>query len=169
MRNYRRAFTLVEVLIVVVILGIIAAVALPRFSNASAQARASMLQDDMRILRSQIAVFKAQHRGVPPGYPGCEMAVEPTAAALVSHLTMSSTADGDVAAPGTAGYRYGPYMREMPPNPISNLSTVQIIGDAQAFPTEGDDSHGYIYQPATLMLKADSSGADESGKDFFDY
>ena len=61
MRNrIKKAFTLVEILIVVVILGILAAIVIPRFSDASHQARESALKDNVRFLRSQIQLYKAQ-------------------------------------------------------------------------------------------------------------
>src|SRR5262245_10119770 len=64
----RRAFTLIEILIVIVILGILAAIVIPQFSNASHVARENTLKDDLRYLRTQVIVFKAQHRDTPPGY-----------------------------------------------------------------------------------------------------
>ena len=165
----REAFTLVEILVVVALLAIIAVVALPKFSNASAAARASMLADNVRILRSQITVFKGQHCGVPPGYPNCDVTQTPTEQAFVLHMTMASTAGGATALPGTDGYRFGPYLRETPTNPVNGLKTVQIIGDSENLPEAADDSHGWVYKPATITFRADSSGADESGGQYIDY
>ena len=122
----RGGFTLVEILIVVVILGIIAAIALPRFSNAATRARASMLSDDLRVIRTQLTVFKAQHRDVAPGYPDGDTSEQPTQAAFIAHMTQSSNPEGETASPGTAGYDYGPYLREVPVNPLNSKSTVQI-------------------------------------------
>jgi prepilin-type N-terminal cleavage/methylation domain-containing protein len=168
-REKASAFTLVEILIVVVILGIIAAIALPRFSNASAMARSNMLADDLRLLRMQISVFKGQHAGVAPGYPGGDTTAAPTEKAFIAHLTQSSNAAGETRPPNTPGYRYGPYFREIPDNPVNGKSTVQIIADGEDFPAQADDSHGYIYQPSTLTLKADSTGQDEGGTSYYDY
>jgi general secretion pathway protein G len=164
-----KAFTLVEILVVVLILGVLAAIVLPRFSNASAVARASMLADDLRIMRTQLVVYKCQHRDVAAGYPNGDPTAVPTEAALVAHMTMASKADGSTAAPNTPGYRFGPYLREIPPNPVNGKNTFELIPNGGAFPAAGDDSHGYIYQPQTLLLRADCPGQDDKGKAYFDY
>ncbi len=165
----KRAFTLVEILIVVILLGILAVIVVPKFSNATATARASMVADNLRIMRSQLVVFKSQHRDVAAGYPNCDSTGAPTEAAFIEHMTMASTSEGNLAAPGTPGFRHGPYFREIPPNPLNAKSTVQIIPDGAAVPAVGDDSHGWIYKPAELVFKADSPGADVEGVDFIDY
>ena len=164
----KRAFTLVEILVVVVVLGILAAMVVPKFSNAAATARASMLADDQRVIRMQVEVFAGQH-SVAPGYPDCDPAVAPTEAAFVTYMTQSSKITGETAAPGTAGYPYGPYMRIIPANPVNGLSSVQVIADDGVIPAAADGSHGWIYQPATLTFKADCLGQDESGVEYYDY
>lgn len=163
----RKAFTLVEILIVVVILGIIAAIVIPRFSNASATARASMLGDDLRVTRMQIEVFKAQHFGVAPGYPNCSRSQAPTEAAFIQYMTGVSDAGGTLNPSGNR--KFGPYLREVPLNPINGKSTVQVLADTDAFPAQAADKYGWIYQPSTMRFRADCSGADEDGKAYFDY
>ncbi len=163
----KKAFTLVEILIVVLILGIIAAIVIPRFSNASATARASMLGDDLRVVRMQIEVFKAQHLGVAPGYPGCNLGQAPTAAAFATYMTGCSDSGGNMNP--TTGQQFGPYLTEIPPNPVNGMSTVLIIADGAQFPTSADNLFGWVYQPSTESFNADSTGADEDGKAFFDY
>lgn len=165
----REGFTLVEILIVVIVLAILAAVVLPQFSNASVKARESMLADDLRLMRTQIAVWKGQHRGISPGYPEGDMAVTPTEGAFIAHITRASNEAGRTADKGTSGYRYGPYMSQVPENPINGKSTVLVLADDAEMPEGPSDTYGWIYHPNTLTFKADCSGNDESGKPYYDY
>src|SRR5882762_1911975 len=63
-------FSLIEILVLVVILGVLGAIVLPKFSDASNVTRENTLKDDLRYARTQIIVFKAQHGNTAPGYPG---------------------------------------------------------------------------------------------------
>ena len=53
-RTNKGGFTLVEILIVVIILGILAAIVIPQFTNASQDARKSSLSSQLQTVRSQI-------------------------------------------------------------------------------------------------------------------
>src|SRR5688572_12477495 len=60
-RTRKAGFTLVEILIVVIILGILAAIVIPQFTNASQDARESSLLSQLQTLRSQLELYKLQH------------------------------------------------------------------------------------------------------------
>ncbi len=60
-RRARHGFTLIEILIVVVILGILAAIVIPQFTDAAAEASRSNLQSQLQTLRSQIELYNVQN------------------------------------------------------------------------------------------------------------
>src|SRR3954470_8253177 len=66
-RQNRKGFTLIEILIVVIILGILAAIVIPQFTNASKEAKQSALVSTVQTLRSQVSLFKLQHNDMLPG------------------------------------------------------------------------------------------------------
>ncbi|MGD0463800.1 MAG: type II secretion system protein [Tepidisphaeraceae bacterium] len=104
--NTRQAFTLVEILIVVVILGILAAIVIPQFTNASQNARESSLQSTLQTLRSQIQFYKMQHGDTLPN--------------LVTNwdpFTGSTTY-------GNPAQTFGPYMQAAPVNTMNGNSNV---------------------------------------------
>ena len=109
-RTRQSGFTLVEILIVVIILGILAAIVIPQFSDASTQAKLNSMTSDLQTVRSQIQLYKVQHNDVVP-----------TAATFVAQMTTATKADGSA---GTAGVDFGPYLGVIPNNPFTNTNTV---------------------------------------------
>lgn len=164
-----RGFTLVEILIVVVLLGILAGMVLPLVAGGAISARESALALDLQMLRRFILIYKGQHLEVAPGYPNGDTTQAPTEEAFIDQMTLSSNPGGQTAPVGTAGYERGPYMMKMPENLLNGKSTVQILGDAEDFPADADDSHGWIYKPATSEVRSDAIGADDEGKKYNDY
>lgn len=165
-----RAFTLIEILIVVVILGILGAIVLPNFSDAAHIARENTLKDELRYLRTQIVVYKAQHRDTPSGYPGGNRAAAPTEAEFLRQMT-GTTDDLSAVGARSATFCYGPYLSKMPQNPLNGLSTILIVPNGQLMPPAGqpDESTGWIYKAATLELMPNSSGVDADGIRYLDY
>lgn len=64
-RTIRKAFTLVEILIVVVILGILAAIVVPQFTNATQDAQAGNIKSQLDTLNNQIELFRARTNNYP--------------------------------------------------------------------------------------------------------
>ncbi|MCH8004927.1 MAG: type II secretion system protein [Planctomycetes bacterium] len=60
-KRMRRAFTLIEILIVVVILGILAAIVIPQFTDASQEAMRSSLLTQLQTIRSQVELHNVQN------------------------------------------------------------------------------------------------------------
>lgn len=164
-----RAFTLVEILIVVVLLGIMAAIVIPTFCNGATRARETTLLMNLNLLRRYIPVYTSQHLEVPPGYPDGDPAAAPTEQAFIDQGTLSSTKYGQTAPRGTPGFPLGPYLSNIPPNPFNKLATVEILADNAPFPADADDSHGWICKPATGEIRPDSAGLDTGGRRYYDY
>jgi prepilin-type N-terminal cleavage/methylation domain-containing protein len=101
LNNRRPGFSLVELVIVIVIIGIIAAIAVPRFSSATTSANQKQAKASAVILQNALDLFIAEHAAG---------ALAGTGAGVVTQLTNGTKYDG------TAGTDYGPYMRAMPAN-----------------------------------------------------
>ena len=167
-RARRAGFTLIEILIVVVLLGILAAMAIPQFSNATVEAKENMLRENLRMLKAQIGTYQAQHWDVPPGYPDGDEAAAPSEDIFVAQLIQHTDENGAVSPVATAQHRFGPYLREMPENPLNQLATVEVLAAGQPFP-DADDSHGWMYSPSEMILRADASGTDDRDVKYSDY
>ena len=162
-------FTLVEVLVVVVIIGILASIVIPQLTTVDSAARDSMVAENVRTTSSQIMLFQWQHNGDAPYYPSLNQANAPDEDNFVEHMCKATTVNGAIADPGTDGYPYGPYMLRIPANPVNGKNTIQLIPNGEDMPGSADDSHGWIFKPSTLDFRADCIGTGESGDDFYDY
>jgi len=137
----KAGFTLVEILIVVVILGILAAIVIPQFTEASTEAKASSLMSDLQTVRSQIELYKVQHNDNVPA---------PEAGGLTwNRMTMYTDINGNTNAAKTTVFCYGPYLQQIPINPFNDKNNVDTTG------TIGDDVGGWEFNTTTGALNAD--------------
>jgi prepilin-type N-terminal cleavage/methylation domain-containing protein len=164
-----KAFTLVEILIVVVLLGILAAVVIPSIARSGSTAREGALACDVGLLRRFILIYKSHHLEVAPGYPNGNESAQPTGDVFMEQATLSSNAFGRTAAVGTPGYPFGPYLSRLPFNPLNNLSTIQMVSNDNPFPSAPDSSHGWICKPQTGEIRPDCPGENDRGIAYYDY
>lgn len=162
-----RAFTLVEILIVVVLLGIMAAIVIPAIGSCGTAARETTLAMNVNLIRRFILVYPSQHREVAPGYPNGDPTVVPTEQAFIDQATLSSNEAGQTAARGTVGFPLGPYLSKIPANPFNRLETVRVLGNNEAFPAVADDNFGWIYKPASAEIRPDNTGTHLDGRAYY--
>jgi len=127
-------FTLVELMIVVLVLGILAAVVVPQFTGHTSDARLATVDHDLAEIRQAIELYYQQH-GAYPGEVDPASGAAPASnpeAAFVAQLTQFTRRDGVVSPSRTAEFRYGPYLRsqKLPVNPFRGDNT--LAADAGA-------------------------------------
>ncbi len=136
MRNtMAKGFTLVEILIVVVILGILAAIVVPQFTNAANEARVGNVRTQTSTLENQVELYAAQNNGTYP-----PLAV-----------------DGDWDSLIT-----GNYIKDAPKNPFApaaNASDITATAMADAAAADAaaaaaDPSDGWLYDASTGFIRA---------------
>ncbi len=169
MIEMKKGLSLIELMIVVAVLGILAAIVVPQFQSHATQAKETAAKSNLRILRSGIELYAVQHKGIPPGYPNGNISAAPSSTTFVEQLTQASNESGQTAAPGTAGYRLGPYMRSFPENPFNDSTTVKMVGNSEEFPANATGNFAYVYKAATTTIKLDWPGNDSVGVCYFNY
>jgi prepilin-type N-terminal cleavage/methylation domain-containing protein len=163
----KKAFTLIELIIVAAVVGIIAAVAMPMYQSYTLSAKEAAARDNLRILRNVIEIYAIQHHGLPPGYldgdPLAELSNEVFTDQLVhSEVTIEEVSEGTIRRTGLASF---------PLNPFNGKDTVHMIADEQEFPIEPvePDFFGWVYKPATKDIRINWPGIDKTGTRYFDY
>lgn len=137
-----KGFTLVEILIVVVILGILAAIVVPQFTNAANEARTGNVATQVSTLENQLELYAAQNGGQYP---------------TVAELN-AAAANGDT---GWSVMLDGNYIKELPVNPFDGTHAV-TAWDSTGESSESvlyDDSTGWNYDPDTGNIAAGAPAA----------
>lgn len=111
-QTVRKGFTLVEILIVVVILGILAAIVVPQFTNATQDAQAGNIKAQLDTLNNQIELFRARTNSYPS-------ATDYSAASVTYpvHTSWGTLIDGG-------------YVKAPPVNPVNGSASVGTAAGA---------------------------------------
>lgn len=160
-RQAQRGFTLVELLIVVIILAILAAIIIPQFTAATDDATQSAYDTNIANIRSAVDLYRQQHQeypgaavstgaGCPAGSTNVVGAVgEPAFLAQLRNYTNTA----GVACTGTdATFKYGPYLKDdLPINPLGDATpnnTVTVVATGILGMTTGD-TDGWRFDSVT--------------------
>jgi general secretion pathway protein G len=135
-----RGFTLVEILIVVSILGIMAAIVIPQYNSSTSEAQVAALRSNLHVVRKQIELYKIHHNGILPATVG------ETNADFTRRMVTKTDVDG------AAGLQFGPYLERIPVNKYNSRSTVRV-GDAAA----GANTDGWRFDPLTSEFQPDDN------------
>ncbi len=120
LRAALRAFTLIELLLVLVILSVLAAVVVPKFTRRSEQARITAARTEISILEGSLDTFEIDTGTLPATQQGLQVLVEEPAGVKDWH---------------------GPYIKRGVPNdPWGNAYVYRYPGEHNA---EGYDLYSY--------------------------
>jgi general secretion pathway protein G len=116
-RNRRFGFTLVELLIVIVIIAVLAAIALPRFMDSGQRSKEASLRSDLKLVRNAIEVFHTDTSAWPA-----------TLADLAATTPPASGKDNTGASLTIyATDFHGPYLRTVPSDPVAGAAFTYSI------------------------------------------
>jgi prepilin-type N-terminal cleavage/methylation domain-containing protein len=174
----RSGFTLIEMLIVIIILGILAMVIIPQITVSTDDAKVSTLKTSITGMRSSIEVYYAQHNNTYPGMvletDGTTATTSATAvAAFTKQLTQFTNDKGVAVATKDLTHALGPYIKGgvLPTNPFKDNTLVCDIAVVDITLTVGakraaDGSTGWKYLPVLGVIFANDevSGLDEATK-----
>ena len=107
LRNIKKGFTLVELLIVIIIIAVLAAIAIPKFSNSSQRSKESSLRANLKLVRNAIDLFRADTGAFPANMAGLTTSTTAGLSAAAAACTIAAT-----------DWR-GPYLQAVPVDPVS--------------------------------------------------
>ena len=113
-RRLSRGFTLIEILIVVIILGILAAIVIPQFTNATTSSKTSGVQTTAQSLRGAVQLYYYQHDDTLP----------PAANFWTLMMTQTDSKGNPYVAGSSTTGPFGPYMQSIPQNLLNNSTVV---------------------------------------------
>lgn len=166
----RSGFTLIEMLIVIIILGILAMVIIPQITVSTEDAKVSTLKTNLTGIRGTIEVYYAQHNMVYPGAVTDGTNAPGLPITFVNQLTQFTDVAGVVSGTKTATAIYGPYIKGgvLPANPFvtdtakNSLVSVAVTADVTAARSVIAGGNGWAYWPAVGVFYA-NDGLSSNG------
>jgi general secretion pathway protein G len=140
--NRRPGFTLVELLIVIIVIAVLAAIAIPKFVNSSARSKESSLHADLKLVRNAVALFQND-----TGY-------YPATLSDIAAITAPANGKDSTGTSQTilSSNWKGPYIATLPTDPVS--------GNALTYSTTS---------PTVGQINSSMAGSDSGGTLFSTY
>ena len=160
-------FTLVDLIIVIIILGILAALAIPQFTTSTDDAQLAALQSNLGVLRNAIQLYYHQHESTYPGRTdpatGNDTADAAAAAtAFAQQLTQYTNAAGAISTTlNRATHPFGLYfLNGVPENVLSpSGNTVKALVDTDPIAAgDIDDLTAWVVNVNTGEIRANVTG-----------
>jgi prepilin-type N-terminal cleavage/methylation domain-containing protein len=163
----KRGFTLIEMLIVIIILGILAMIIIPQIGVSTGDAKLSTLQTNLGAMRSAIEIYYAQHNQTYPGDPiPATKPVDIVTAAdtFVAQLTRYTDVNGNISNTKADPYNYGPYLKgnALPTNPFNEKNDITIdTATADITARASGGATGWKFYTKTGIFIADDGAHDD--------
>ena len=173
LRRDSPAFSLIELVIVIIILGIIASIAITRIGTGRQSAGESALKGHLHTLRNAIDQYYLEHKNLYPAATTNGKSAKKTNGAFRGQLIEYATIDGISSVDQDAAFPLGLYIRgDIPALPVgantgSNFVTVvEQQGPLTANPVDGN---GWIYNITTGQISANATEIGSDGKSYDSY
>ncbi len=156
-------FTLVELLIVVLILGILAGIVIPQFASSTQDARIASLDTSLGSMRGAIDLYNQEH-GEYPSALGDGVNLADTNGAFLSQLTQYTDLNGDAQLTTDATHIFGPYLKKavIPTEPITQVNALEVIAvGALGMVATGGDPGGWKFDDVTGQFIVNDAAWDD--------
>jgi len=154
-------FTLIEMLIVIVILGIMAMIIVPQVTESSNDATLRTLQTNLNTLRKAVELYYTQHDNTYPGFNDDDGEAaesdEDAAKGFERQLARYTDVTGDEKKDKDSTHKFGPYIRGglLPTNPYNGKNSVTCdINETDITKQMADGTTGWKFYPITGILIA---------------